>query len=87
MGIPDSNIIVMMGDDAACNARNVFAGTVYHSEKREVNVYGDDVEVDYRGYEVRELGQCGKHYTHSNLNKGHCGVADSTGKQNEAGLS
>ena len=30
LGIPDSNIILMMGDDVACGARNVFPGTVYH---------------------------------------------------------
>jgi phosphatidylinositol glycan class K len=52
MGIPDSNIILMLADDMACNPRNVFPGTVYWNDRRTVNVYGDDVEVDYRGYEV-----------------------------------
>jgi phosphatidylinositol glycan class K len=52
MGIPDSHIILMLADDAACNPRNVFPGTVYWNDRRTVNVYGDDVEVDYRGYEV-----------------------------------
>jgi len=51
-GIPDSNIILMLSDDMACNPRNVFPGSVFHNENRKVNVYGEDVEVDYRGYEV-----------------------------------
>ncbi|KAJ7829035.1 peptidase C13 family-domain-containing protein [Mycena leptocephala] len=29
LGIPDSNIILMLADDAACNARNKFPGSVY----------------------------------------------------------
>ncbi|KAK9705601.1 hypothetical protein RND81_07G069500 [Saponaria officinalis] len=40
LGIPDERIILMLADDMACNARN------------KLNLYGDNVEVDYRGYEV-----------------------------------
>lgn len=52
LGIPDSHIILMLADDMACNPRNVKPATVYNNAHQHINVYGDDVEVDYRGYEV-----------------------------------
>ena len=52
LGIPDSNIILMLADDVACNARNKFPGCVYHSSGRTLDLYGDNIEVDYRGNEV-----------------------------------
>ncbi|CAH3041700.1 unnamed protein product [Porites lobata] len=52
LGIPDSHIIVMLADDMACNARNPRPGTVFNNANQHINVYGDDIEVDYRGYEV-----------------------------------
>lgn len=52
LGIPDSNIILMLADDIPCNARNPKPGTVYNSKYERINLYGTDVEVDYRGYEV-----------------------------------
>jgi phosphatidylinositol glycan class K len=52
LGIPDSNIIMMLADDAACNARNSFPGAVYASSGRTIDLYGEGIEVDYRGYEV-----------------------------------
>lgn len=42
----------MLSDDMACNPRNPRPGTIFNNEKENVNVYGDEVEVDYRGYEV-----------------------------------
>lgn len=51
-GIPDSQIILMIAEDLACNARNVFPGTVVNNELRRENLMGGDVEVDYRGPEV-----------------------------------
>ena len=82
----DSNIILMLADDMACNARNPRPGicmkaatslipsphtsnwrgclifvfcfcfsyiaTVFNNANQQINVYGDDIEVDYRGYEV-----------------------------------
>ncbi|EDO00130.1 hypothetical protein SS1G_02990 [Sclerotinia sclerotiorum 1980 UF-70] len=36
----------------ACNPRNAFPGTVYSNADRAVDLYGDNIEVDYRGYEV-----------------------------------
>jgi len=52
LGIPDSNIILMLADDAACNSRNRFPGCVYANQGRHLDLYGDNIEVDYRGYEV-----------------------------------
>jgi phosphatidylinositol glycan class K len=52
LGIPDSNIILMLADDAACNPRNTFAGTVYSNAARQLDLYGESIEVDYRGTEV-----------------------------------
>lgn len=52
LGIADSHIILMLADDMACNARNVRPATVFKNADQTVNVYGDDVQVDYRGDEV-----------------------------------
>lgn len=52
LGIPDSQIVVMLADDMACNARNPRPASVFNNAHQHINVYGDDVEVDYRGYEV-----------------------------------
>lgn len=48
-----SHIVLMLADDMACNHRNPKPATVFSHKNMELNVYGDDVEVDYRGYEVR----------------------------------
>ncbi|XP_026555979.1 GPI-anchor transamidase isoform X1 [Pseudonaja textilis] len=52
LGIPDSHIVLMLADDMACNPRNPAPATVFSHKNMELNVYGDDVEVDYRNYEV-----------------------------------
>jgi phosphatidylinositol glycan class K len=52
LGIPDSRIILMLADDMACNPRNAFPGAIFGNVKHEVDLYGENVEVDYRGYEV-----------------------------------
>ncbi|ORY95868.1 peptidase C13 family-domain-containing protein [Syncephalastrum racemosum] len=52
LGIPDSNIILMLADDVSCNPRNKYPATVYNNAARVLDLYGDNVEVDYRGYEV-----------------------------------
>ncbi|ETE70112.1 GPI-anchor transamidase, partial [Ophiophagus hannah] len=51
LGIPDSHIVLMLADDMACNPRNPAPATVFSHKNMELNVYGDDVEVDYRNYE------------------------------------
>eukprot|EP01134_Creolimax_fragrantissima_P007012 CFRG7012T1 len=52
LGIPDSNIILMLPDDIGCNPRNPFPAQVFNHETHKLNVYGSNVEVDYRGYDV-----------------------------------
>ncbi|ODQ68072.1 hypothetical protein NADFUDRAFT_48730 [Nadsonia fulvescens var. elongata DSM 6958] len=52
LGIPDSQIILMLSDDVACNPRNAFPGTVYNNADRALDLYGENIEVDYRGYDV-----------------------------------
>ncbi|KAJ3082533.1 glycosylphosphatidylinositol anchor biosynthesis [Quaeritorhiza haematococci] len=42
----------MLADDVACNPRNPFPATVYNNAGRHIDLYGTNVEVDYRGYEV-----------------------------------
>ena len=42
----------MPADDVSCNARNRFPVAVYGSDSRNLDLYGDNSEVDYRGYEV-----------------------------------
>ncbi|WFD30268.1 deoxyhypusine synthase [Malassezia sp. CBS 17886] len=55
LGVPDSHIILMLADDVACNSRNPNPGAVWPASSKELDLYGDDVEVDYRGYEVTVL--------------------------------
>ncbi|CCH62470.1 hypothetical protein TBLA_0H01830 [Henningerozyma blattae CBS 6284] len=52
LGVPDSQIILMLSDDVACNSRNLFPGSVFNNKDRFLDLYGESVEVDYRGYEV-----------------------------------
>lgn len=42
----------MLADDVACNPRNPFAGTVYSNADRKTDLYGEKIEVDYKGEEV-----------------------------------
>lgn len=42
----------MLADDAACNSRNKFPANVFANPGRVLDLYGDNIEVDYRGYEV-----------------------------------
>jgi phosphatidylinositol glycan class K len=38
LGIPDSNIILMLADDIACNSRNSIPATVFNSEHHKCNI-------------------------------------------------
>lgn len=42
----------MLPDDIGCNARNRYPGSVYAHKDHRMDLYGERVEVDYRGYEV-----------------------------------
>lgn len=52
LGIPDSNIILMLAEDIACNSRNAYPSQVFNDGSHKLDLYGSIVEVDYRGYEV-----------------------------------
>ena len=52
LGIPDSNIVLMVADDIACNPRNAFPAQLFNNESHHLDVYGQSVEVDYRGLDV-----------------------------------
>ncbi|KXT16804.1 hypothetical protein AC579_5472 [Pseudocercospora musae] len=63
LGIPDSQIILMLPDDMACNPRNSFPGSVFNDKSRQLDLYDNTgwaedmagmggIEVDYRGNEV-----------------------------------
>ena len=51
MGIPDSQIILMLADDMACNARNSYKAKMFSNAQHNLDIYGgfEDIEVDYRG--------------------------------------
>eukprot|EP00347_Sterkiella_histriomuscorum_P003366 403364570 len=42
-------IILMLPENHACNARNPYPGTIYFEADHKENFYCDDVEVDYKG--------------------------------------
>lgn len=53
LGVPDSRIILMLPEDAACNSRNPRKGAVFGAPSLRENLYGGgDIEVDYRGSDV-----------------------------------
>jgi len=52
LGIPDSQIILMLADDMACNPRNIYPAQIYNNENHKINLYSQSIEVDYRGYDV-----------------------------------
>ena len=52
MGTPDSRVVLMLADDHACDARNARHGRMRGDVGGSVELYGDEVEVDYRGTEV-----------------------------------
>ncbi|CAO1620052.1 unnamed protein product [Parajaminaea phylloscopi] len=52
LGIPDSQIILMLADDAACDSRNRFPGSIWADSDRSLDLYGQEIQVDYKGKEV-----------------------------------
>ncbi|KCV67268.1 hypothetical protein H696_06309, partial [Fonticula alba] len=51
-GVPDSRVLVLLADDAGCNARNVFPAAVFDHPSLSRDLLGRHAEVDYRGYSV-----------------------------------
>ena len=52
MGIPDSQILLLIPDEYACNPRNALAPSMFNSESHALDLSPPGVEVDYRGTEV-----------------------------------
>lgn len=52
LGIPDSQIILMLADDMPCNPRNSYKTEMFNNANHQIELYGEDIEVDYRGSEV-----------------------------------
>lgn len=52
LGYHDSNILLMLPDDMACNGRSSYPGQIFHESSHSLNLYSPDIEVDYRGHEV-----------------------------------
>jgi GPI-anchor transamidase subunit K len=52
LGIPDSQVLLLLADDMPCNSRNPFPGQVFNNRNHLLNIYGESIEVDYRGYQV-----------------------------------
>lgn len=44
--------MLFLADDMACNGRNADIGAVYNHKNKLIDLYGNDVEVDFRGEEV-----------------------------------
>ncbi|GAA33625.2 putative GPI-anchor transamidase [Clonorchis sinensis] len=42
----------MLSDDASCSPRNPRPAQIFNNPYNPVNLYGESIEVDYRGYEV-----------------------------------
>ena len=45
LGIPDSNIILMLADEMACNSRNHYTPHIYHQPSKNLELFPFDVEV------------------------------------------
>lgn len=52
LGIPDSQIILMLADDMACHPSNALKAQMFNNKNKQIELYGDSIEVDYRGREV-----------------------------------
>ncbi|KAK3071264.1 glycosylphosphatidylinositol anchor biosynthesis [Teratosphaeriaceae sp. CCFEE 6253] len=49
LGIPDSQIILMLPDDMACNPRNTFAGSVFNDKSRDLDLYDQKKDAEGGG--------------------------------------
>jgi phosphatidylinositol glycan class K len=53
-GFPDSHIVLMISDDFICNSRNPDQGKLYYASDRVDELCKENIEIDYKGYEVSE---------------------------------
>ncbi|KAM0697736.1 hypothetical protein Q7P36_002590 [Cladosporium allicinum] len=59
LGIPDSQIILMLPDDMACNPRNSFPGSVFNDKSRLLDLYDDKGHSDDGTGEQQKEGMGG----------------------------
>jgi glycosylphosphatidylinositol transamidase (GPIT) subunit GPI8 len=52
LGVPDSNIILMVAEDLQSNPRNPRPGQIWGDLRRKVKLYSGNTDIDYRGDEV-----------------------------------
>ncbi len=52
MGVTDDQIILMLPENHACNARNPFPGTLYFELDTKENLYCEDIEIDYKAEDL-----------------------------------
>lgn len=47
--------MIELGWNVIFSSFDVCSATIFNNANQQINVYGDDVEVDYRGYEVSQV--------------------------------
>ena len=52
LGVPDSQIVLMLAGETPCDPRNAEPGRMVHAKLDGPNLYRPDIQVDYRGAEV-----------------------------------
>ena len=52
LGVPDSQIVLMLAGDTPCDPRNAAPGRMTNARLDGPNLYRPDIQVDYRGAEV-----------------------------------
>lgn len=52
LGVPDDQILLWLADDVACDPRNPDPGRIINDRRTRLDLYGNEVEVDFRGEEV-----------------------------------
>ena len=54
-GVPDDKIILMVADNAACEPRNAYPGTVHGTGDLKLDLFCPDVDIDYTGDSVSAI--------------------------------
>ena len=53
-GITDDHILLLLPENHVCNPRNVYPGQLYVDPNHEINLYCEDVEVDYKETDISD---------------------------------
>ncbi|CAD7940569.1 unnamed protein product, partial [Amoebophrya sp. A120] len=57
LGIPDSQIILMLAEDYACNPRNPFPGQIFNDQSKSLNLYSDEGDANSSSGPFQNRGQ------------------------------